>query len=105
MQCLTLALENPPQAGEYRVFNQFEECYTIEELAEKVREAAACRRPDEWRSSITRTRAPRTSSTTTILTVRHLIDLGYQPTQDVVAEIRTCSRTCCRTAERILAQA
>ncbi len=39
MQCLTIALENPPKPGEYRVFNQFEECYTIEELAHKVREA------------------------------------------------------------------
>ena len=29
MQCLTLGLENPPEPGEYRVFNQFEETYSI----------------------------------------------------------------------------
>ena len=29
MQCLTLGLENPPAPGEYRVFNQFEETYSI----------------------------------------------------------------------------
>ncbi|HIE55003.1 MAG TPA: NAD-dependent epimerase/dehydratase family protein, partial [Chromatiaceae bacterium] len=37
MQCLTLAIENPPKEGEYRVFNQFEEVYDIYELAEKVK--------------------------------------------------------------------
>lgn len=36
MQCLTLATENPPDKGEYRVFNQFDEMYTINELAGKV---------------------------------------------------------------------
>jgi UDP-sulfoquinovose synthase len=40
MQCLTLALENPPQEGEYRVFNQFDEVYNIYELAEHVVRAA-----------------------------------------------------------------
>jgi len=37
MQCLTLATENPPEKGEYRVFNQFDETYSINELAEKSR--------------------------------------------------------------------
>ena len=32
---------NPPAAGEYRVFNQFTEQFSIVELAEKVREAGA----------------------------------------------------------------
>jgi len=36
MQCLTLAVENPPDKGEYRVFNQFDECYSVNELAEHV---------------------------------------------------------------------
>jgi UDP-sulfoquinovose synthase len=36
MQCLTLASENPPEEGEYRTFNQFEECYSVNELAEHV---------------------------------------------------------------------
>jgi len=37
MQCLTLAIKNPPKTGEYRVFNQFEEVYSITELGEKVK--------------------------------------------------------------------
>lgn len=40
MQCLTLAITNPPAAGEYRVFNQFSEVYDVESLAIKVQEAA-----------------------------------------------------------------
>jgi UDP-sulfoquinovose synthase len=36
MQCLTLAAENPPEKGEYRVFNQFDECYSVNQLAEHV---------------------------------------------------------------------
>ena len=35
MQCLTLGLENPPEPGEYRVFNQFEETYSIRALADR----------------------------------------------------------------------
>lgn len=41
MQCLTLAIENPPLQGEYRVFNQFEEVYKIADLAYKVKKVAA----------------------------------------------------------------
>ena len=41
IQCLTIAIENPPKkAGEYRVFNQLDEIYGINELAELVRKAA-----------------------------------------------------------------
>ena len=40
MQCLTLALEKPAAAGEYRVFNQFTETFSILQLAELVVEQA-----------------------------------------------------------------
>jgi UDP-sulfoquinovose synthase len=33
MQCLTLSVENPPDEGDYRVFNQFQEIYSLSELA------------------------------------------------------------------------
>ena len=36
MQCLTLATENPPDECEYRVFNQFDETYSVNDLAEHV---------------------------------------------------------------------
>ena len=37
MQSLRLAIENPPAAGEYRVFNQFDASYSVNALAETVR--------------------------------------------------------------------
>jgi len=36
IQCMTIAAENPPKEGEYRVFNQFDETYSVNELAEHV---------------------------------------------------------------------
>jgi len=36
MQCLTIALENPAEGGEYRTFNQLDETYSVMELAKKV---------------------------------------------------------------------
>ncbi len=39
LQCVELTAQNPAGAGEYRVFNQFTETFTVAELAEKVRHA------------------------------------------------------------------
>jgi UDP-sulfoquinovose synthase len=41
LQCVRLAAEHPAAAGELRVFNQFTEQFTVNELAERVRRAAA----------------------------------------------------------------
>jgi UDP-sulfoquinovose synthase len=38
VQCLTIAVENPPGRGEYRVFNQLDEIYSVTELARYVAE-------------------------------------------------------------------
>jgi UDP-sulfoquinovose synthase len=40
LQCVELAVKNPPQLGEYRVFNQFTEQFSIAELAELVQRSA-----------------------------------------------------------------
>ena len=40
LQCVELACLNPAEEGEFRVFNQFTEQFSINELAEIVREAA-----------------------------------------------------------------
>jgi UDP-sulfoquinovose synthase len=39
LQCVELATLNPPEAGEYRVFNQFTEQFALNQLAERVQEA------------------------------------------------------------------
>src|SRR5687767_12650103 len=41
LQCVELAVENPADRGEFRVFNQFTEQFSVSELAELVREAGA----------------------------------------------------------------
>ena len=104
IQCMTLAIENPPEAGEYRVFNQFEETYSIEELAAKVQQAGVeigldieIHHYDNPRKELEKHffEADR----------QHLMDLGYQPTHDVVAEVKIMLRDLLPHRERILEKA
>ena len=39
MACVELALLNPAESGNYRVFNQFVETFSVNDLAEKVQKA------------------------------------------------------------------
>ena len=91
MQCLTLALENPPQQGEYRVFNQFEECYTVYDLAEKVQRVAGELGLDPI---IRPLENPRKELEEHHYNPDHqnLLNLGYQPTHDMEAELRIMLR-------------
>jgi UDP-sulfoquinovose synthase len=41
LQCVRIAAENPADRGEFRVFNQFTEVFSVLELAERVHAAAA----------------------------------------------------------------
>jgi UDP-sulfoquinovose synthase len=41
LQCVELAVNNPADAGEYRVFNQFTESFSVSQLAELVQASAA----------------------------------------------------------------
>lgn len=87
MQCLTIAIENPPAAGEYRVFNQFEECYTVEELAYLVQ---AVGNELGLNVEVHHYDNPRKELDKHYFNPdrNHLINLGYQPTHDVKAEMR-----------------
>ncbi len=40
LACVELACLNPPQAGEYRVFNQFTESFSVDEIAQFVADAS-----------------------------------------------------------------
>jgi UDP-sulfoquinovose synthase len=40
LACIELACLNPPKAGEYRVFNQFTESFSVRDLAERVQRCA-----------------------------------------------------------------
>ncbi len=87
IQCLTIATENPPKKGEYRVFNQFEEVYDLTELAYKVQKVAA---QLGFKAEVRNLQNPRLEMEEHYYNPDHrnLLDLGYQPTHDMEAEIR-----------------
>ena len=87
MQCLALAIENPAEIGEYRVFNQFDTCYSIDELAQQVQLAAGELSMDV---QIERYDNPRQEAESHYYNPdrQKLVDLGYRPTHDVMLEIR-----------------
>ena len=43
LACVTLALENPAERGEFRVFNQFTESFSVREMAEMVKRVCPSR--------------------------------------------------------------
>jgi UDP-sulfoquinovose synthase len=102
MQCLTLAVENPPEAGEYRVFNQFEETYDIYELAEVVLKVANSLGFD---AKIQRIENPRQEMEEHYYNPdhQHLLDLGYKPTHDMEAELVVMLKDLMKYKDRILA--
>ena len=100
MQCLTLALENPPKAGEYRTFNQFEETYNVYELAEKVKKIANEVGLD---AEIHRIENPRIEMEEHHYNPdhQHLLDLGYEPTHDMESELRSMFEDLIQNREQI----
>lgn len=88
MQCITLAIENSPKAGQYRVFNQFEEVYDITELAQKVEKVG---KGLALNVEIKNLENPRKEMEEHYYNPDHqqLLNLGYKPTHDVEEEIRT----------------
>jgi UDP-sulfoquinovose synthase len=87
MRCLTLAIENPPSIGEYRVLNQFQDIYTVGALARKVQEAAS---QLGLNVTIEHLENPRQEEEKHYYNPSHdnLIALGYRPSKSVDEEIR-----------------
>jgi UDP-sulfoquinovose synthase len=87
MQCLTLAIENPPRRGEYRVLNQFQEVFEVADLARKVQRVAG-----ELGMSVEvhPIENPRRELEQHHYNPehRHLFDLGYRPTIQLDDELR-----------------
>jgi UDP-sulfoquinovose synthase len=103
MQCLTLALHNPPKAGEYRVFNQFEEVYDVTELAQKVQRVA---QGLGLEATIHNVENPRMELEQHHYAPDHqrLFDLGYKPSHDVETEIHIMLRDLMKHRDRIAAK-
>ena len=79
LQCVELAVLNPADAGEFRVFNQFTESFSIMELAELVQKAGARVRARGRDRATSTTRGSSRRSTTTTPKHTKLLDLGLQP--------------------------
>jgi UDP-sulfoquinovose synthase len=86
IQCLTIAIDNPPAKGEYRTLNQFENIYSINDLAGEVLDAASYLGIDSKTQHLPN---PRTEADSHYYNPEHqkLFDLGYVPTTDIRAEI------------------
>jgi UDP-sulfoquinovose synthase len=78
IQCVGLAIANPADAGELRVFNQFTELFSVMDLAERVRDAAAHLGREVV---IERIANPRKEAERHYYNAKHtkLLELGLQP--------------------------
>ena len=78
MACITLALRNPAERGECRVFNQFTEQFSVRELAELV---AKVRQRHGLKTEISHLPNPRVEMEEHYYNARHqhLLDLGLKP--------------------------
>jgi UDP-sulfoquinovose synthase len=89
LQCVDLTAGNPPAAGEFRVFNQLTETFSVNELADKV---AAVASNAGFHVKVDHVANPRVEKEGHYYNVKHthLADLGLRPnllTEDVIADM------------------
>ena len=89
LSCVRLALENPPSAGELRILNQFTETFSVNDLAERVRQAGSRCNLDV---TIKHVDNPRKEAEEHYYNPKHtgLLELGLKPnylTEDVLVEM------------------
>lgn len=102
IQCLTIAVEKPAKGGEYRVWNQFEEVYSITQLAGEVKKVASLNNlgtPD-----IVNIPNPRNEEEEHYYApdCKTLFDLGYKPTNDLRGQLRDMIQDLIPHKQRIL---
>jgi UDP-sulfoquinovose synthase len=100
MACVELALLNPAEPGELRVFNQFTEQFTVNELAQRVRAGARAVGID---ALIEHLDNPRIEAEQHYYNAKHtkLLDLGLVPNLLGPELIRSMLHTIGRYADRI----
>ncbi len=84
LACVTLALLNPPERGEFRVFNQFTESFSVRDMASLVKEVSP--RPVLIAESMDNPRVEREEHYFNAANTK-LLDLGLEPhllTADVI---------------------
>jgi len=78
LACVELAMLNPPESGEYRVFNQFTEQFSVLQLAHAVKEAADELGIDVTIDHLPNPRVEKEEHYYNAINT-HLLDLGLQP--------------------------
>jgi UDP-sulfoquinovose synthase len=78
LQCVDLAAQNPANAGEFRVFNQFTEQFSVLDLAHKVHRVAAARGINVTIENVDNPRVELESHYYNAMHTR-LLDLGLKP--------------------------
>jgi UDP-sulfoquinovose synthase len=89
LNCVRLSLENPAQKGELRIFNQFTETFSVNQLAEKVQQVANAK---GLKAEISRIENPRKEAEEHYYNPAHtgLLELGLEPhylTDDVISDM------------------
>ena len=87
ISCLDIAIHNPPKEGDYRVFNQFDEHYSVNQLANLVKEVFETEYGKEAR--IEHLPNPRVEAEEHYYNPEHrkLAELGYKRTRELKEEI------------------
>jgi UDP-sulfoquinovose synthase len=102
LQCVELAVLNPADAGEMRVYNQFTEQFSVQQLAEHVREAGE---EVGIQVAVDRLENPRVEMEEHYYNATHtkLLDLGLKPQLLSETLIETMFATIERYKDRVIA--
>jgi UDP-sulfoquinovose synthase len=101
LQCVELAVESPADAGEFRVFNQFTEQFSVSELAELVQRSAA---EVGFEIDIDHIDNPRVEAEEHYYNPVHtkLLDLGLKPSYLGDELVRSMLKTIERQRDRVI---
>jgi UDP-sulfoquinovose synthase len=86
MRCLRLLIENDPEPGEYRVVNQYDQIYSIAELAKAVKKVA---KKFKLKAKIDHIDNPRAEAAEHYYVIERekLVQLGYEPKGNLEEEL------------------
>jgi len=107
IQCLTLSVENPPTEKDsvrgYRVLNQFDECYSCNEIARRVLKVGE---KLGMETNITNIENPRVEKEEHFYQPEHqkLYDLGFKPIYPLEEELEITLKTLMKYKDRIEAK-
>ncbi len=103
IQCLTIATENPPKKGEYRVFNQLDRTYKINDLAKTVQRVAKKHGMDVEIESVENPRVEKEEHHYKVQAEK-LRNMGFRETRTLEQEVEIMLNDLQRFKDRILAK-